>query len=78
MYLHDCETGRACRVEREDQHGNLHSICTKRFPKPYSESTVLSSVKYTDYTRFPPDDDIDSFDPRDEDVKLYIDYSYKF
>ncbi|KAL3119856.1 hypothetical protein niasHT_005916 [Heterodera trifolii] len=45
MMLHDCNA--ACLEG---------SRCRKHFPKPYSDRTELSEVRYTNYVRIPPDE----------------------
>uniref|UniRef100_A0A914I8I8 ATP-dependent DNA helicase n=1 Tax=Globodera rostochiensis TaxID=31243 RepID=A0A914I8I8_GLORO len=45
MMLHDCNA--ACLEG---------SNCRKHFPKPYSDRTELSEVRYTNYVRLPPED----------------------
>ncbi|KAL3121265.1 hypothetical protein niasHT_008247 [Heterodera trifolii] len=45
MMLHDCNA--ACLEG---------SRCRKHFPKPFSDRTELSEVRYTNYVRIPPDE----------------------
>ena len=42
MYIHDCATGRSCRLLRYDSNGVPYEICAKGFQKNYSHFTVLS------------------------------------
>ncbi|KAL3105716.1 hypothetical protein niasHT_029001 [Heterodera trifolii] len=48
MMLHDCNA--ACLEG---------SRCRKHFPKPYSDRTELSEVRYTNYVRLAPGDDLE-------------------
>uniref|UniRef100_A0AC34RS69 ATP-dependent DNA helicase n=1 Tax=Panagrolaimus sp. JU765 TaxID=591449 RepID=A0AC34RS69_9BILA len=43
--LHDCGLGAPCNVDGR---------CTKRFPKPYSQQTLLNGDEYPVYRRRPP------------------------
>ncbi|KAL3091075.1 hypothetical protein niasHS_005038 [Heterodera schachtii] len=49
MMLHDCNA--ACI----ELNGQGRPSCRKHFPKPYSELTELSEVRYTNYVRLPAD-----------------------
>ncbi|KAL3122114.1 hypothetical protein niasHT_001654 [Heterodera trifolii] len=49
MMLHDCNS--ACT--EVDEQGRTR--CRKHFPKPYSDLTELSEVRYTSYVRLPAD-----------------------
>lgn len=80
LNMHDCASGRACRVLRVNKQGEPYEYCTKGFKKPLSETTVLSGiisnlfntiltiyfqeVKYTDYTRLSPE----NFEELDDDL----------
>lgn len=42
MYVHDCATGRSCRLLCYYSNGVSYEICSKGFQKSYSHFTVLS------------------------------------
>ncbi|KAL3115858.1 hypothetical protein niasHT_007158 [Heterodera trifolii] len=56
MMLHDCNA--ACLEG---------SRCRKHFPKPYSDRTELSEVRYTNYVRLSPGDDFDTAQGRGDE-----------
>ena len=42
LYVHDCATGRSCKILRYDSNGMPYEVCSKGFQKPYTDFTILS------------------------------------
>lgn len=46
LNMHDCVSGRSCRVLKFDRQGEPYEYCTKGFKKPFSETTILSGLYF--------------------------------
>ena len=46
LNMHDCATGRACRILKYDASGMPYEICSKGFKKPFSQQTMLSGIVF--------------------------------
>ena len=52
LNMHDCASGRACRVLRVNKKGEPYEYCTKGFKKRFSETTVLSGIICKSYFNY--------------------------